>query len=43
MRLDDQQLQACWDARAAGVLARSALDGDPEALQATRGATRGEL
>lgn len=43
MRLDDQQLRACWDARDAGVLARSALDGDPEALQATRGATRGEL
>jgi len=43
VRLDDQQLQACWDARDAGVLARSALDGAPEALRATRGATRGEL
>ncbi|MEL4505922.1 sigma-70 family RNA polymerase sigma factor [Luteococcus sp. H138] len=43
MRLDDQQLRACWDARDAGVLAQSALDGDAEAVRVTRGATRGEL
>jgi len=43
VRLEAQQLQACWDARDAGVLARSALDGAPEALRATPGATRGEL
>lgn len=43
MRLDDQQLLACWDARDAGVLARSALDEDAAAVRATRGARRGEL
>ncbi|GAA1380235.1 sigma-70 family RNA polymerase sigma factor [Luteococcus sanguinis] len=43
MRPDEQQLHSCWDARDAGVLARSALDGEADALRATRGATRGEL